>query len=198
MDMDNVQGMLRLALDGFDQRVRSVREDQWVLATPCGEWTVRDLVNHLVFVQRWTPVLVNGINPADAGTPLEGDLLGDAPVTAWENAKEATLETARCADLSRRVSTPYGELSAGEFLALNTSETCIHTWDLARGISADETLDPSLVQAVMDRYRNDHLYNGSAPAQSWPTLFDPAVGTGSGADLQDQLIALTGRNPKGT
>ena len=56
--MDIVQEMLGRALDGLDQRVRAVGEDQWALVTRCDEWTVRDLVNHMVWVQRWKPLLI--------------------------------------------------------------------------------------------------------------------------------------------
>jgi uncharacterized protein (TIGR03086 family) len=195
--MDNVQEMLGRALDGFDLRVRAVGEDQWTLVTPCDEWTVRELVNHVVWTQRWTPSLIGRSAPADAGKSFEGDLLGDDPVAAWAYAEAATREAVRQADLDQKISTPYGEMSVDEFLALATAEVCIHTWDLARSVGADETLDPDLVQEVAARYRNDRLYNGSAPGQSWPTIFHPAVDVDSAADPQTQLIALTGRNPKG-
>jgi hypothetical protein len=74
--MDIVQEMLGRALDGFDQRVRAVGEDQRALVIPCDEWTVRDLVNHVVWVQRWTPLLIGRPNPADGGKSYEGDLPG--------------------------------------------------------------------------------------------------------------------------
>jgi uncharacterized protein (TIGR03086 family) len=192
--MDNVREMLGRALDGFDRRVRAVGADQWALVTPCDEWTVRDLVNHVVWAQRWTPLLVAGTDPAEVGTRFDGDLLGDDPVAAWADAERATREAAGHADLDRKISTVYGEMLAGEFLALNTSEVCVHTWDLARSIGADEALDPELVGEVVNRYRNDRLYNGGAPGESWPTIFRPAVNVESAADLQTQLIALTGRD----
>lgn len=193
--MDNVREMLGRALNGFDQRVRAVGADQWELVTPCDEWTVRDLINHVVWAQRWTPLLVAGTNPAEVGTRLDGDLLGDDPVAAWADAVGATREAAGQADLDRKISTVYGEMSVREFLALNASEVCVHTWDLARSIGANETLDPGLVGEVINRYRNDRLYNGGAPGESWPTIFRPAVNVESAGDLQTQLIALTGRNP---
>lgn len=193
--MDNVREMLDRALDGFDWRIRAVDEGQWTLITPCDDWTVRDLLNHVVWAQRWTPLLLVGTNPAEVGTRLDGDLLGDEPVAAWADAAGATRQAARQADLDRKITTPYGELSCREFLALNTAEVCIHTWDLARTIGADETLDPRLVREVADRYRKDRLYNGAAPGESWPMIFRPAVDVGPAANPQTQLIALTGRDP---
>ena len=39
---------LDLATEEAGRRVRAVGPDQWDLSTPCGDWTVRGLVNHLV------------------------------------------------------------------------------------------------------------------------------------------------------
>ena len=41
-------------------RVNAVTDDQWDAPTPCREWTVRDLVNHVVGEDRWTKPLVDG------------------------------------------------------------------------------------------------------------------------------------------
>ena len=35
-------------------RVNAVADDQWDAPTPCRDWTVRDLVNHVVGEDRWT------------------------------------------------------------------------------------------------------------------------------------------------
>jgi uncharacterized protein (TIGR03086 family) len=194
--MDNVQEMLVRALDGFGQRVRAVADSQWAGSTPCDLWTVRDLVNHVVWILRWTPPLIAGTSPAEVGTRFEGDLLGDDPVAAWADAGHATRRAAREAGLDRKITTPYGELTVSEYLELVTAEALVHTWDLARSIGADETLDPGLSREVTDRYRTNRLYNGSAPGASWPALFDPPVSGTSDADPQTQLIMLVGRDPR--
>lgn len=194
--MDNVQEMLIRALDGFGQRVHAVDGSQWAGSTPCDLWTVRDLVNHVVWILRWTPPLIAGTSPAEVGTRFEGDLLDDDPGAAWADAGHATRQAVREADLDRKITTPYGELTVSEYLELVTAEACIHTWDLARSIGADETLDPGLVRQVTDRYRTNRLYNGSAPGESWPALFDPPVTGTSDADPQSQLIMLVGRDPR--
>jgi hypothetical protein len=43
----------------FDRTVRLVRTDQWDNPTPCTEWAVRDVVNHIVSEQLWVPHLLN-------------------------------------------------------------------------------------------------------------------------------------------
>ena len=51
----------------FDSRVRRVRPEQWDWDTPCKEWSVRDLVNHLVHEQLWAPELLAGCTVEQVG-----------------------------------------------------------------------------------------------------------------------------------
>ncbi|HEX2297902.1 MAG TPA: maleylpyruvate isomerase N-terminal domain-containing protein, partial [Pseudonocardiaceae bacterium] len=51
----------------FDRRVEAVAPDQWNNPTPCTEWDVRALVNHLVTEQLWVPLLLDGATVEDVG-----------------------------------------------------------------------------------------------------------------------------------
>lgn len=53
--------------------------DNWSDPTPCTDWDVRTLVNHVVGEDRWTKPLVDGKTIADIGDAFEGDLLGADP-----------------------------------------------------------------------------------------------------------------------
>jgi uncharacterized protein (TIGR03083 family) len=57
MDLIQAHGV---AMTEFDRRVRQIAPDQWSLGTPCREWSVRDLVGHLVYEQLWAPELLAG------------------------------------------------------------------------------------------------------------------------------------------
>src|SRR5581483_10191843 len=52
----------------FGKRVDAVRDDQWSAPTPCNEWNVRALVNHIVYEDRWAPHLVRGETIEQVGT----------------------------------------------------------------------------------------------------------------------------------
>ena len=70
-------------------RVNEVRDDQWDDPTPCAEWTVRDLVNHVVGEDLWTVPLMQGQTIDEVGDRFDGDVLGDRPVpAALDAAKE--------------------------------------------------------------------------------------------------------------
>src|SRR3954447_5318214 len=60
--------------------------DRWSAATPCEDWDVRALVHHIVEEERWAPLLLAGATIADVGDRLAGELLGDAPLIALDDA----------------------------------------------------------------------------------------------------------------
>ena len=76
----------RRAVEEFGARVKAVGDDQWELPTPCSDWNVRQLVNHLVYENRWTVPLMGGSTIAEVGDRYEGDLLGDRPKAAWDES----------------------------------------------------------------------------------------------------------------
>ena len=47
-------------VEAWADRVNAVGPDQWDEPTPCRDWTVRELVNHVVGEDRWTVPLVEG------------------------------------------------------------------------------------------------------------------------------------------
>lgn len=57
----------RRAMTEFDTRVRAIGDDQWDNGTPCAQWTVRDLVQHLVSEQLWAPRLLDGATLEEIG-----------------------------------------------------------------------------------------------------------------------------------
>ncbi|WP_030832543.1 TIGR03086 family metal-binding protein [Streptomyces hygroscopicus] len=179
------------ALDLFTERVHAIRPDQWDDPTPCAEWTVRDLVNHLAVEQMWVPPLVReGANMADQGDALEGDLLGDDPVATWDAAAAAARDAFRePGALDRMVGLSYGESPATHYCAQMTADAAVHAWDLSRAIGADERIPKPLVDFSVREvapYAADLEESG---------LFAAPVDPPPGADAQVRLLALLGREP---
>ena len=80
-------------IDAFGEKVRAVPADRWTAPTPCTDWSVRDLVNHVTGEHLWAPHLLDGETIAQVGDRYDGDVLGDSPVAAWERAADGF---ARC------------------------------------------------------------------------------------------------------
>ncbi|MGW2329667.1 TIGR03086 family metal-binding protein [Streptomyces sp. NPDC001700] len=179
------------ALDLFTERVHAVRADQWDAPTPCTEWTVRDLVNHLAVEQMWVPSLLREGASASAsgeGDVLSGDQLGEDPVATWD-AAAAVARTAfrEPGALERTVALSYGASPATEYCAQMTADATVHAWDLARAIGADERLPKPLVDFSV---REVAPYAAELEKSG---LFAAPVEPPPGADAQTKLLALLGR-----
>ncbi|MCJ1681371.1 TIGR03086 family metal-binding protein [Streptomyces sp. APSN-46.1] len=176
------------ALRLFGERVRAVG-DGWDLPTPCTEWNVRDLVNHVTGEQVWVPPLVGeGRTVEEVGDAFDGDLLGDDPVAAWERAATAAQAAfAAPGALERTVQLSYGPTPGSDYCAELTTDCVVHTWDLSRAIGADDRLPDGLVEFAIKQVM-PHADGLAASGMFAAPLEVPA-----GADAQTRLLALMGR-----
>lgn len=184
--MDEVTAFRR-ASDGYVRRATGVTPDQWSAATPCSEWDVRRLVNHVAGEYLWVPELMAGKTIADVGTRLDGDLLGDDPLDALATAARGAQAAAEPPDaLTRVVHLSFGDVPGADYLRQMAIDSVIHAWDLSRAIGADETLDPELVDFAFEELRQH--------AEDWRSggAFGPETEPANGS-TQARLLALTGR-----
>ena len=83
MDLNTLH---RRTVESWERYLDGVAADQWDLPTPCTEWDVRALVNHVVGEDRWTRPLLQGMTIAEVGDRFDGDLLGDDPQAVGHDA----------------------------------------------------------------------------------------------------------------
>ncbi|MDI3407045.1 TIGR03086 family metal-binding protein [Streptomyces cavernicola] len=178
------------ALDAFGDRVHRIAADQWDADTPCTDWSVRDLVNHLTAEQLWVPHLVRGATIASVGTAYDGDVLGSDPVATWDKAADAARAAfAEPGALDGTVHLSYGPSPAAHYCGQMVTDLVVHAWDLARGIGADEQLPRTLVDFAV---REVSPYAAELAKSG---LFAPPVEPPPGADVQTKLLCLLGRRP---
>lgn len=186
--MTDAQDLYRRGVGEFDRRVRQVDDEQWGGPTPCSEWTVRDLVNHVVAEDLWVPPLLEGQTMDEVGDRFEGDVLGEDPFRAWSDAREAALAAAERTPPDRLVHTSMGEMPAADYLEQMFGDHLIHSWDLARAIGADDRLDPELVETCEEMMRpHEEMMRASG-------VFGDRVEVPDDADPQTRLLALCGRS----
>lgn len=178
------------ATAGFGARVHAVADDQWTLPTPCAQWDVRQLVNHVVGENRWAVPLLSGSTIAEVGSRLDGDLLGDDPMKAWDaSAAEVATAVSRPGAMDDIAHLSFADLPGREYAAQLFADALIHGWDLARAIGADERLDPELVDACAEWFgANEDGYRSAGVIAPRPTV--PSV-----SDGQTQLLVAFGRDP---
>lgn len=187
--MDLLQAHRR-AMNEFDTRMGRIGDDQWNRPTPCTEWNVRDLVNHLVSEQRWAPHLLAGDTLDAVGDRYDGDQLGTDPITAWdESARAARRAWNEPGATTGEVNVSFGVIPAEDYGWQMTLDLAVHAWDLARGIGDDETLDPDLVEILHT------VFAPQMEALRGSGVFAPPQPVAEDADPQARLLAMLGRVP---
>lgn len=174
------------AADEFAARLHLITD--WNAATPDTEWTVTDLVRHVVLEQQWVPPLLGGLSVLEARrslAPLGPDLSAEW-ATHSARAAEAWAKTPADAP----VTLSYDTVTASDYLREQVSDVTIHSWDLARATDADESLDADLVAAVWT------VFEAQRDTLEASGLFASPVPADENAPLQHRLLALTGRDPR--
>lgn len=196
---DGLVDRFALASAGFADRLRVVRDDQWTGPTPCTEWNVRQLVNHMARANLSYVRLLEGGTAAEFVRQRDADALGDDPVGAFDRSVRACARAyARTGALRQFVDHPSGKITAGQALAMRTADTIVHTWDLARAVGADERLDADLVAWICDHLEEIYAGLPETPISATTThrFFAPPPGElGPDAGRQDRLLHLMGRWP---
>lgn len=185
--MDVVE-LHRRAGEEFVRQVAAVQPGQWDDPTPCADWNVRELVNHVVGEDRWTVPMMAGQTIEDVGDSLDGDLLGDDPATAAAHAaRAAQASIAGPVASGATVHLSYGEEDATEYVCQLTADHLVHGWDLAVAIGSRPELDPEVVDAVATWFEDrEEIYRSSgAVGPRVEGYSDPA----------DLLLAAFGRDP---
>ena len=67
-DLMDLNTLYHRTVEHWADVVVAVRDDQWDSPTPCSEWSVRDLVNHVTGEDLWTAALVAGGTIEEVGT----------------------------------------------------------------------------------------------------------------------------------
>jgi uncharacterized protein (TIGR03086 family) len=173
----------------FGAHVLSIGDGDWCAPTPCEEWDVRSLLNHLVGENLWAVELFAGRTIAEVGSRLDGDLLGHDPAAAWAGSAAGALAAIRePGAVERTVHLSFGDFTGAEYLEQLFADLLVHGWDLARSIGRDERLDPALVRACASWFASwEDGYRSAGAIGARPAVDQP--------DDQARLLAAFGRNP---
>jgi uncharacterized protein (TIGR03086 family) len=188
-DIVTIEDVYALAARAFEERLARVPDGHWQKTSfCCPDWTVHDLVNHVVNENRWIPPLIQGSTIADVGESLSGDLLGDDALRAWQSASADVASSLTVpVNMSRTVELSSGAKSGADYVAEVLSDQIIHTWDLAASIGADTVLPTDLVEFATATL--------TPLAELWRSagVLGPPVDVRDDADAQTRLLALLGR-----
>jgi uncharacterized protein (TIGR03086 family) len=173
----------------FADRVDDIDDDQWSRPTPCAEWDVRALVDHVCNEQLWAPHLVDGETIEQVGDRYDGDLLGDDPKATVPDAVAGSTETFAVADLDAIVHLSFGDVPCAVYLEQMLTDAEVHGWDLAKALGEPAAIDPAVASHLLPAMQAQaELIRSSG-------VFGPAVAVDADADDATQLLGLLGRDP---
>jgi uncharacterized protein (TIGR03086 family) len=160
-------------------------------ATPCGEWTVRRLIDHLLAGQAMFAAGPAGgtVAPPEGPPPA---LVGGDPAAQYEEARKATVHAyAQPGVLEGTVKGGQADVPAAMILGIAFCDQLIHGWDLATATGQDATM-PADLAAVAWQLLDGRIDDaGRGPGKNFAAAL-PAPADGSD---QEQLLAYCGRDP---
>jgi len=147
----DIAAVHRRALDATRSFVVGVGTDQWDKPTPCADWNVRELLNHIVAGNLWAAELASGRSIDDVGSTLDGDVLGTDPIAAYDTSAAraaGAFEAPGALDAPCAVS--YGPVPGSVYAGHRLLDVLVHGWDLAEATGQSTQLDPQLVAACWE------------------------------------------------
>ena len=173
----------------FTERVERIEDGEWENPTPCADWDVRALVNHVCAEQLWAPHILDGETIDQVGDRYDGDVLGDDPKTTFRRAVDDSTATFERADLDAIVHLSFGDVPCAVYLEQMLTDAEVHGWDLATGLGQPAELDPETASHLLPRMQ------AQADLIQASGMFGPAIDVADDADDAGKLLALLGRDP---
>jgi uncharacterized protein (TIGR03086 family) len=199
--------LFRKAVQIAEPVIAGVRPDQLDQPSPCVEYNVKELLDHLVFVLHRVANLGRG-DEAFAPNSMADAVIDHKDWAADWRAASAEVEAAWSDDatLSKTIVLPWATMTGAEVLGMYTSEITTHTWDAAKATGQQPAWDDEVCQLGLDSMHRDlpmadrtpmwEAFRANVPANF---QFDPpfanAVALPADAPLIQQLVAWTGRQP---
>jgi uncharacterized protein (TIGR03086 family) len=187
MTTPDTRPLLARALDQAGRLVVSTDPVDGSRPTPCEDWDVTALTNHLLAVVHRIGAILNGADPATLPRMIES---ADADAD-WQRERSATDAVLATGDvLDRVVVVPWGTVTGWQAIGSYAGELTTHAWDLAVATGRTHELDASLANAVLPGVMQ---YIPAERGEHVP--FAPIVEVGTDATAYEQLVAWEGRDP---
>lgn len=183
------------AAERFTEIVRNVKPDQLTNPTPCTEFDVRALVNHLLF---WGPSLVAAARKEEVPPPAASESEVDLVDEKWAAGLVAHAERTAAAwgePAAWTGMTYMGgpmELPAELVGGMVAGELVVHGWDLARATGQRPEWDEDLLGYVYEGVV------GNAEQGREMGVYGPEVPVPDTASTVDKIVGAAGRDPKWT
>jgi uncharacterized protein (TIGR03086 family) len=185
----DAQQLFAKALEQGNCYMRLVRPEHLKNPTPCSEWDLHALLNHMVYELLWVPELIKGKTVAEVGSRFDGDVLRSDPKAAWQHAADAALVAVHNCKPDMMVNLSRGDAPATDYILDVGTDIIIHTWDTGQALNCSVILDEGVAGFIYENiypHREELQQSGS---------YGPTVEVAADASMQDKLLGLSGRSP---
>jgi uncharacterized protein (TIGR03086 family) len=173
----------RRAQDTFSQVLAQVTSDQLSSPTPCPEWDVNALIDHVIVGNRKVVERTGGqVAPR----------LQDFGAALRASADAAHRTFAEPEAFTRTYQLSFGEVPGSVFLQLRTCDLFVHAWDLAVATGQSADLDPELAGYVL-AFSVDMMNRPGLRGEGRP--FGEERPCGDERPAADRVAAFLGREP---
>ena len=194
MTLSDTRPLLARATAQVTPLIESITPADLDRPTPCSDWSVRDLLSHLVAVEDRIVHIAGGGRPFEVPSMVDG-IADDAWTQAWVS-RLAPLSAALADDavLERIFQHPAGPMRGTAAIGVYASEFAVHAWDLARALERETDLDQEVAAAVVGPI------TAALPAEPRGGVipFGPVVEVPGDAPAYARLVGWVGRDPEWT
>ncbi|CNE56393.1 TIGR03086 family protein [Mycobacterium tuberculosis] len=186
--LDNA-ALLRRALDQIDHLVDAIPPEAPHAPTPCSEFDVSGLLDHLAVIADRVTTAAGGAAVAEPTTPPASAARPEA-VARWRAALDGLVPAMASGDPASVVKVPFGRMPLAAAYGVFVGEFTTHGWDLAVAIGRQDLLDEDLGRAAFAMVT---ARIPSGPREHTP--FADVVPVPSDAATYDRLAGWMGRDP---
>ena len=179
-EMPNPIDLYSAAIKGTRQIIGGVQSSQLGDSTPCSEWNVQALMDHLI---GGTGMIWGSLAGAAPETPQ-----GNSPGAAFDAGTAKVLDAAKAPGaLEKTVPSPLGDMPGGQLLGAFFMDTLIHGWDLATATGQSTEMPADLAETCFAMFgpMADEIRKSGA--------FGPRVEVADDASTQVKLLGALGR-----
>ena len=166
----------------------AIQPDQMSIQSPCEQWDVAGVVNHVVGGMQFFTAGMKGEQPSEGQDWASGDYMA-----AFDQA------AAECVDcfqqdgaMERTVALPFGEMPGSAVLGLAMTDIFTHGWDIAKATGQSTDLSPELAANLLEGSR--HMIQPAFRGADGEAPFGVEQQCADGSCNADQLAAFLGRD----
>lgn len=192
-----MQDLHRRAVRQSVDIVAAVRDEQWDAATPCAQWTLRQLLEHMVAQHNGFAAAAGGETKDDSVWKVR-PLDGDPRVAHAESAERVIAAFAQPGVLERDLWLPEirrtGGIPGRLAISFHFVDYVVHGWDVGAAIGVPPDFDDDIVEAALEVTRR--FVPADGPSREGPSAaFGPALPVPADVSGRDQLLLMLGRSP---